>query len=192
MAGPAGESDPVTMAALMAAMPHVRAAPKGRGPVAMLCHRPGFNRREFPGRLRLTRAEGVPGDRWLTHPWLRAPDGAPDPRIQVSILPHRVLDLVWRERDRVPHPGDTIVADLDTSLEALPPGTLLRAGSATLRVSDLFNEGCVKWKVRYGRDALAWITAPGHPALRLRGVLCEVVEDGEVAVTDELAALTLP
>jgi hypothetical protein len=183
---PERSADAVSMAALMAALPHVRSAPRTDAPIQSLCFRPGPNRREFPASLRLTRDEGIPGDRWLANPWLRLPDGRPDPRIQVSILPSRVLDLVWRDRDRVPHPGDTIVADLDTSEENLPEGTLLRAGSAVLRVSALFNDGCAKWKVRYGRAAKNWIVAPGHPPLRLRGVLCEVVQDGEVALTDRL------
>ena len=178
-----------TMGELMAAMDQVRGAPQTDGPIQGLCFRPALNKREFPEALPLTRAEGVPGDRWLTMPWLKQEDGSPDPRIQVSILPSRVLDLVWRDREGTPHPGDTIVADLDTSTENLPEGTLLRAGSAVLRVSSLFNEGCVKWKVRYGRPALDWVVAPGHPELRLRGVLCAVEEDGEVRVGDRLAKL---
>ncbi len=178
-----------TMDELMTAMDHVRGAPKIEGPIQGLCFRPALNKRQFPKSLTLTRAEGVPGDRWLTMPWLKQEDGSPDPRIQVSILPSRVLDLVWRDREATPHPGDTIVADLDTSVENLPEGTLLRAGSAVLRVSSLFNEGCVKWKVRYGRPALDWVVAPGHPELRLRGVLCAVEEDGEVRAGDRLVKL---
>lgn len=174
---------------LMAAIDHVRQAPRSEGPILGLCFRPAFNKREFPEALRLTRAEGVPGDRWLTRPWLRLEDGSPDPDIQVSILPSRVLDLVWRDQEGTPHPGDTIVADLDTSVANLPEGTLLRAGSAVLRVSALFNEGCVKWKVRYGRPALDWVVAPGHPELRLRGVLCAVAEDGVVRRGDRLVKL---
>ncbi|HMO06690.1 MAG TPA: hypothetical protein PKD10_03445 [Paracoccaceae bacterium] len=174
---------------LSAALPHVRAAPRNDGPVTMLCTRPGIGKRTFVSRLRLTKAEGIPGDRWLTMPWLRLPDGRPDPDIQVSILPARVLDLVWRQGDAAPHPGDPIVADMDLSAENLPPGTLLRAGTAVLRVSALFNDACVKWKARYGADAKAWITAPGHPDLRLRGILCAVAEDGEVAVGDRLTRL---
>ena len=179
-------SDPVTMDELMAALPHVLEAPKDGAVVRELCFRPGFNQRQFPPRLRLTRAEGVPGERWLTAPWLRLEDGRPDPRIQVSILPARVMDLVWRDRTGQPHPGDTIVADLDMSHENLPVGTLLQAGTAVLRGSDVFNDGCVKWKVRYGADAKAWITRPGHPTLRLRGILCSVEQDGEVALGDLL------
>ncbi len=180
---------PVTTAELIAALPHIMAAPTTDAPIAGLCFRPALNLRRFPARLALTRAEGVPGERWLTLPWLRLADGSPDPDIQVSILPQRVLDLVWRDRAGTPHPGDTIVADLNCSMASLPPGSLIRAGSAVLRVSGVFNKGCVKWKARYGADARAFIDAPGHPDLRLRGVLCAVVQDGAVALSDRLQVL---
>ena len=174
---------------LARALPHVLAAPKDRAPVEWLCFRPGFNQRTFPGRLTLTRAQGVPGERWLKAPWLKLANGAPDPRIQVSILPRRVMDAVWLDREGTPHPGDTIVCDLDMSEANLPVGTLLQAGTAVLRVSDVFNDGCVKWKVRYGKPAKDWITAPGHPDLRLRGILCSVEADGEVALGDPIRKL---
>lgn len=178
-----------TEAELAAALPLIAAAPKTDAPIAMLCFRPGFGLRTHPQSLRMTRAEGIPGERWLTLPWLRLADGSPDPRIQVSILPTRVLDLVWRDRTTTLHPGDSIVADLDTSHANTPPGTLIRAGSAILRVSDEPNDGCVKWKARYGVAAMDWITAPAHHALRLRGILCSVEEDGEVTLADRLVVL---
>ncbi len=176
----------VTMAELMAALPQVMAAPKDNAPVTSICFRPDFNQREHPQTLQLTRAQGVPGERWMKHPWLRLPDGSPDPRIQVSILSTRVADLVRRDPATQPHPGDTMLADLDTSEANLPTDTLIRAGTALLRVSGVFNDGCVKWKARYGADAKNWITAEGHPPLRLRGILCEVVEDGTVQVGDRI------
>jgi len=176
-------------ATLAAALPHVLAAPKTDAPIRHLCLRPDYGLRRFVPRLTLTRDHGIPGERWATAPWMRLPDGTPDPRIQVSILPARVLDLVWQADDTVPHPGDPIVADLDTSLANLPAGTRLQAGTAVLEVSDLFNDACVKWKNRYGAAAKDWITAPGHPELRLRGVLCRIVSDGEVSVGDRLIKL---
>ncbi len=182
-------SDPVTLPEMWAALPHLRAAPKTDAHIHSLCLRPDYGQRLHPDRLTMTVAQGVPGERWLTAPWLRLPDGTPDPNIQVSILPTRMMDLVWRDRIGTPHPGDTIVADLDTSLENLPPGTLLQAGTAVLRVSAEFNEACVKWKVRYGADAKAFITLPGHPDLRLRGVLCAVVSDGEITLQDRILRL---
>lgn len=180
------------MATLMAALPHVLAAPKDAAPVQQLCLRPARGQRSFPQSVRLTRAEGVPGERWLTEPWLRLPDNSPDPDIQVSILPARVLDLVWQHGDAAPHPGDTMVADMDMSVANLPPGTLLQAGTAVLRVSHQFNDACVKWKARYGTDAKDWITAPGHPDLRLRGILCAVVQDGDVRLGDALKRISEP
>jgi hypothetical protein len=177
----------VTAATLNAALPHVLSAPKTDAPIAMLCYRPDFGQRTFPDSLTLTKATGIPGERWLKHPWLRLPDGTPDPRIQVSLLPIRVLDLVWQDREITLHPGDPIVADLDMSDANTPPGTLIQAGTAILRVSDAWNNGCVKWKARYGADAMAWITAQPH--LRLRGLLCSIEQDGVVTATDRLQVL---
>lgn len=174
---------------LLAALPHILAAPKTDAAIAMLCFRPGFGHRTFPDHLSLTKAGGIPGERWLTHPWLKLADGRPDPRIQVSILPTRVLDLVWRDRVDTVHPGDPIVADLDMSHANLPPGTLLQAGTAVLRVSDEPNDGCVKWKARYGAAAMDWIVAPEHSAFRLRGVLCSIEQDGVVGVDDRIVVL---
>lgn len=170
-------------------LPNVLAAPKTDAPIAMLCFREGFGMRAFPEVLTMTRASGIPGERWLKHPWLKLPDGSPDPRIQVSILPLRVLDLVWRDRVGTVHPGDTIVADLDMTHANLPSGTLLQVGSAVLRVSDEPNDGCVKWKARYGAAAMDWIVAPEHADLRLRGVLCSIERDGVVGVADRIVVL---
>lgn len=177
----------VTAEECVAALPKVMAAPKESGPVKGLCVRPALNQRSFPDRIRLTRAEGIPGDRWLTMPWLRLPDGRPDPQIQVSILQSRILDLVWRDRETVVHPGDPIIADMDLSESNLPVGTLLRAGTAVLKVSQEPNLGCAKWKVRYGAPSLDWIKQ--HPQLRLRGVLCSVEEDGEVGLGDRIVVM---
>ncbi|SFM22550.1 hypothetical protein SAMN04488042_10572 [Shimia aestuarii] len=176
----------VTLDELMRALPEVMAALKDGAAIDMLCLRPARNQRRFVDEMTLTRAEGIPGERWKSEPWLRTDDGAPHPGIQVSILPRRVLDLVWRDRENVLHPGDTFVADMDMSLENLPVGQLLDVGTAVLRVSDVFNDGCVKWKARYGAAAKDWITAPGHPALRLRGILCSIEQDGVIRTGDIL------
>lgn len=173
----------ITADELNASLPHIGAAPKDDAPVTGLCLRPGVGLRDHPDRLVLTRTDGIIGDRWRARPWLRLPDGTPHPAIQVSILPQRVLDLVWQDRSQ-PHPGDPVIADFDTSEANLPVGTILRIGTALIKVSDVFNDGCVKWKLRYGVDAKNWITTEGHPALRLRGILCSVEKDGEVRIGD--------
>lgn len=177
----------VSRAELDAGLADVMQAPKTNAVLHGLCRRPALGQRQMVETIQFTQAQGIPGERWATTPWLRLTDGRPHPGIQVSILPTRVLDLVWRDRSGTPHPGDPIVADLDTSVENLPIGTFIQAGSAVLRVSDVPNLGCVKWKVRYGEDALRWVES--RPELRLRGVLCSVEQDGEMGMADRLQVL---
>ncbi len=173
----------------MAALPEVLSAPKTGGAVEYLCFRPAFNERRFVDELTVTKAQGIPGERWGSAPWLKLPDGSGHPGIQVSILPRRVLDLVWRDRESVVHPGDTFVCDLDTGDANLPEGQLLSVGTAVLRVSEVFNGSCAKWKVRYGADAYDWARAPEHKALRLRGVLCSIEQDGVIRNGDAVEVL---
>jgi hypothetical protein len=179
-----GPESPVTMAELLAATPAILAAPRDAGIVRMLCARPKPNARTFPEVLVLKRAAGVAGDFEMSRPWLTLPDGSPDPQIQVSIMSWQVLDLVWRERARVAHPGDNIAVDMNLTAENLPAGTLLAAGTAVLRVSAEPNDGCSKWKVRSGRAAYDWSIA--KPELRLRGLYCSIEQDGELRLGDAL------
>jgi len=174
---------------LIEAVPHIMAAPKDGAAIEMLCFRPGYGQRNFVDKLVVTRGRGMPGERWETAPWLRKDDGTGHPGIQISILQKRVLDLVWRDRSSVIHPGDSFIVDMELSEANLPVGQLLRVGTAVLQVSDVFNDGCVKWKVRYGEAAKDWIVAPGHRELRLRGVLCSIVKDGEMKAGDQLTKI---
>lgn len=182
-------TDFVTAGELEQSFAHVMDAPRIEGPISMLLFRRRYNDRVFADRLRLTKAQGVEGDFEMTTPWLTLGDGSPDPRIQVSILPQRVLDLCWRSREKTVHPGDQIIADFNMTLENLPSGSLIRVGTAVLRVSDLWNDGCVKWKARCGRPAYNWVRAPAHEALRLRGIFCSVEEDGNVEIGDRIVKL---
>jgi hypothetical protein len=181
--------NPITAEELAAALPDVLAAPRDTGEVQLLCARPKPNARTFPDILTLSRARGVSGDFEMARPWLELPDGSPDPRIQVSILPWRVLDLVWRERDLIAHPGDNIVVDMNLTEDNLPTGCLLSVGTAVLRISDVPNTGCVKWKVRQGKAAFTWVNVPEHATLRLRGLFCSVEQDGVVSLGDSIHRL---
>lgn len=182
-------SDHASRAELDQALADVLAAPTTDAPVDLLCCRPDRNQREFPERLKLSVTGGVEGDYGMAKPWLKRPDGSADPRIQVSILPKRVLDLLWRDREKITFPGDTIIADLNVTLDNMPVGTRLQVGDAVVEVSDLWNEGCAKWKVRMGRDAHAWTSAPEHEPLRLRGVYCRIVSDGDVKLGERITKL---
>ncbi len=177
---------------LMRVLPHVLAAPKDGAAISHLCLRPERNTRAFVEAVRLTKAEGIPGERWLTQPWLRAQNGDPHPGIQVCIIPKRVLDLVWSPEGDALHPGDTFAADIDMSEENLPVGQLLSVGGAVLRVSEVFNDACVKWKARYGPAAYNWVRNPDHRVHRLRGILCSVEIDGVIRTGDLLRKVSQP
>lgn len=181
--------DHVTRQRLDEALPDILAAPLNNASVTMLCRRPDRNQREFCEGLSLSPQTGVEGDYEMAKPWLTLGDGSPDPRIQVSLLPQRVLDLVWRDRKNVVYPGDTVIADLNMTLDNLPVGTRLQIGGAVIGVSDIWNEGCAKWKVRMGRAAYDWTSASGHESLRLRGIYCRIIESGEIKLGDRIAKL---
>ena len=178
-----------TTAECEAALEHILAAPESGAVIDQLCFRPDFEQRSFPDTLEMTVKHGIIGERWTKKPWLTLPNGDPDPRIQVSILAQRVMELCWRDRENTVHPGDPIVVDMDLSAANLPVGTRLSAGSAILEVSDKFNTGCIKWHDRYGNDSLRWINKADHRAYRLRGILCKIVQDGTVKVGDQLIKL---
>ncbi|MCC5966142.1 MAG: hypothetical protein JJU24_08390 [Natronohydrobacter sp.] len=173
-----------TRTELEAALADVLAAPKNDGRVEMLCLRPDYGLRQYLPEIAVTVAQGIPGERWASRPWLRLPDGRPHPGIQVCILSRRVLDLVWRDRESCVHPGDTFITDMDLSEANLPAGQILQVGTALLEVSDIFNDACVKWSARYGKAARDWINVPEYRTLRLRGILCRVARDGVIREGD--------
>ena len=140
-------------------------------------------------KLSLTSEHGVQGCRWSHMPWLKKEDGSGDPSIQVSILKKRVLDLVYKPGGDTIHPGDTFIVDMDLSHENLPIGAILQSGSVQLRVGGHWNNACVKWKVRYGVDALNWVREDENIKYRLRGVLCEIIKDGIITNGELLTKL---
>lgn len=172
---------------LTAALPWVLSAPKTGSAVELLCLRPDFGQRSFVSEISVTRVRGIPGERWGSQPWLKLPDGTGHPGIQVSVLPRRVLDLVWRDRETVVHPGDTFVCDLDMTQANLPAGTRLAVGTAVLCVSEVWNDACAKWKVRHGEAAFDWVRA--YPQHRLRGILCSIEQDGVIRNGDAVEVL---
>ncbi len=176
-----------TRAELEAALPYIMAAQKDAGHVEMLCLRPDYGQRHFVPQIAVTARDGIPGERWATRPWLRDGEGSPHPGIQICILSRRVLDLVWRDRSNIVHPGDTFITDMDLSEANLPAGQRLHVGSAVLEVSDIFNDACVKWAARYGAASRLWINDPAHRALRLRGILCRVAQDGMIRAGDRVS-----
>ena len=161
------------LVACLAALP---ACPRDAGRVVGLVTRVDGGRRESPDRVRLTAADGMPGDAWKR----KTPD---KPEAQLTVMQAPVATLIANGQP-LPLFGDNLFFDLDLSAENLPIGSRLRAGAALLEVTPKAHNGCVKFKSRFGADALRFVAHPERRHRNLRGIYLRVVEDGEVAVGD--------
>ena len=161
---------------------HALSPPCDAGSVSLLVSRGDDGRRETPGRSTLTPEEGVPGDAWFRD----APDHID---AQIAMMRSDVAELVAAGQPLSLF-GDNLLVDLDLSRENLPTGSRIRVGQAELEVTPEPHDGCLKFKQRFGGDALRFTAEPGNKHLRLRGIYAKVVVAGEVAVGDPIQVLS--
>ena len=150
------------------------APPTAAGRVALLVRRRADGRRDTPERVTLTVAEGLPGDRWNERLPL-------NPEAQITVMRHDVGELIANGQP-LTHFGDNLVVDLDLSDANVPPGSRLRVGAALVEVTPKPHTGCLKYRDRFGADALRFASTTRGLAANLRGIHVRVIEDGEVAV----------
>ncbi|MFT3870834.1 MAG: hypothetical protein QM715_20465 [Nibricoccus sp.] len=159
--------------------------PTRTGRVESLNVRPGpAGEREAREKIQLDPARGAIGDRWERKTWLHLPDGRPDPRVQLALCNTSLLALMQQAAGTQHHPGDTLFTNLDLSVNHLPVGSRLRAGTAIIEISDVENDACAKFAAHYGDVIFQWIRRPDNRPLRLRGCFARVVECGVVSVGD--------
>jgi hypothetical protein len=181
-------TDPST-SELELGLERVRSSPREQGPVELIVRRPGVGEREELETASIDLEEGLVGDGWRARGSRATPDGSADREAQLTVMNVRAAALVAGSRERWALAGDQIYADLDLSVENLPPGTRLRLGSALIVVSATPHTGCAKFRERFGSDGLRFVNAPHGRALRLRGLNARIVEPGVVRVGDTLAKL---
>ena len=158
------------------------APPADRGTLALIVSRGDDGGRETPGSVRLTCEEGVPGDAWL----LDAPE---KPDAQITMMRADFGTLVANGQPLSLF-GDNLLVDLDLCVENLPTGSRLRLGGALLEVTPEPHTGCMKYRQRFGKQALKITGAPRYRDQRLRGIYVKVVEPGEVAVGDAVEVVS--
>ena len=156
------------------------APPEDMGTLALIVSRGDDGRRETPARAFLTCEGGVPGDAW-------ARDCPEKVEAQITVMRIDVARLVANGQP-LSLPGDNLLVDLDLSAANLPPGSRLRLGAALLEVTSKPHDGCLKFRQRFGQDALR-LTAD-HRDLHLRGIYVKVVQAGEIAVGDPITVLS--
>jgi hypothetical protein len=174
----------LTSEALEAGLEQIRQSPKDAGRLEMIVRRPQVGEREVLTEGELDVAVGLVGDNWGVRGSSRTADGSSHPDMQLNIMNARVIALVAQGRERWSLAGDQLFLDLDLSADNLPPGTRLALGSAVLEVTPEPHTGCQKFVARFGIDAMKFVNAPAHKALRLRGINAKVVQPGVIRVGD--------
>lgn len=163
----------------------LRAAPADLGVVTMIVRRPESGERELLESAVLDVAEGLVGDNWRARGSTSTDDGSAHPEKQITVMNARVAALLGGPSpEQQAMAGDQLYVDLDIGEENLPAGSLLRVGSAVLKVSAAPHTGCGKFRARFGADALRFVNSPVGRSLRFRGLNAWVVEPGEVRVGD--------
>ncbi len=170
------------LAGIREAQAQARADPEDLGCVAAMTARPGSNRRIALETARLTVKGGMPDDRW-------ARDSTDRPEIQLAVMSLSIASLLANGQP-LTLCGDNLILDLDLSDENLPAGTRLKVGSATLEVTPEPHDGCLKFRERFGGDALRFVSDPTKRHLNRRGIYMKVVEDGDVALQDAVSIVS--
>ena len=183
--GPSGDAARhVPAATLAAGFDALAAASRDRGRVALIVRRHGDGVREMLERVGVTCEHGVPGDGWARRP-------PRDPEAQLAVMRRDVAELIANGQPLTVF-GDNLFVDLDISAANLPVGTKLRVGDAVVAMTPKPHNGCVKFKGRFGADALAFVQAPPTRDQNLRGIYWKVIEPGDIWVGAAIEVLARP
>ena len=169
----------LSRAELAAGLDKIRQSPQDGGRIELIVRRPRLDEREIVSDGQLDTAEGLVGDYWHS----RDPE---HPEYQITVINARLIALVAQERERWALAGDQLYVDMDLSIDNLPPGTRLAAGTAILEVTPPPHTGCEKFMARFGRDAVLFVNSPDGKKMRLRGMNARVVQSGVVRAGDSL------
>ena len=173
--GPEGDSSRhLSLSALEEGLSALPTPPKSVGKLALIVRRRADGVRETPESVRLSPAEGIPGDGWNRRP----------PRnleAQLAVMRRDVSELIANGQPLTVC-GDNLFVDLDISAAKLAVGTRLRVGEAVVEVTPKPHNGCLKFKQRFGQDALRFVSQGSTRDQNLRGIYWKVVEAGEASV----------
>ena len=157
-------------------------APPDAGRLALIVRRRSDGVRETPESVELSPQEGVPGDGWSRRPPRKAD-------AQLAVMRRDVGELIANGQPLGLF-GDNLFVDLDISAANLPAGTRLRMGEAVVEVTPEPHNGCLKFKRRFGQDALLFVQAKATRDQNRRGIYWRVVEAGEARVGAPIEVLS--
>lgn len=181
--GPEGDaSRHLSRAELDAALHALPPAPRETGQLALIVRRLANGTREEPESVRLTPEEGVPGDGWNRRP-------PRDPEAQLAVI-QRDLAMLIANGQPLDVSGDNLVVDLDLSAANLPVGSIVQVGEAMVEVTPKPHDGCLKFKQRFGQDALKFVSDKATRERNLRGIYWRVTKAGEARVGDPIQVIS--
>jgi MOSC domain-containing protein YiiM len=169
---------------LEAALLSLPPAPRDLGRVALLVRRHPDKVREMLDHIELRPAGGMPGDAWG-----RRED--PDPQAELTVMQVDVAHLLANGQPLTVF-GDNLFLDLDLSVGNLPIGSQLRIGRARLEVTPKPHDGCRKFAMRFGHDALRLVSKPELRHRNLRGIHMRVIQAGATGPGDVVEVLFRP
>jgi len=169
-----------------AALADILAAPRDDGHLERIIVRPAPGERIVLDEGLLDIDAGLVGDTWRSRGSRTMADGSADPLRQVTVINRRVLAAIEPDPARWPLAGDQLIVDLDLSAASLPAGTRLSIGETLVEVTEPPHTGCVKFRDRFGLDALAWVSTPEGKAARMRGMHVRVVRGGTIRTGDAI------
>ena len=179
----------VTLAELEAGLAHLRAAPRETGVLRSIVRRPKSNARETLAVGELNCEEGLVGDAWSRAFNRDAPDGAPNPAVQLTLMNVRAIELISPVEARRPLAGDQLYVDFDLGVDHLPAGAQVAVGEAIVEITAEPHLGCRKFAERFGNDAVKFVNSAVGKSLRLRGANARVVRPGTIRPGDALRKL---
>lgn len=180
----------LTMVDFEAGLDHLRAAPADDGTLELIVRRPEVGEREILDEGTLDLDVGLVGDTWTDRPSRSSADGKAHPDKQLTVMNVRAARLVaGDDPERMALAGDQLYVDLDIGVENLPAGTRLAIGTAVIEMTEPPHPGCVKFRDRFGADAVRFVNTKEGKALRLRGANARVVTPGVVRRGDTITVL---
>jgi hypothetical protein len=171
-------------AALETALQALPPAARDHGRLLLIVCRYADGVRDACERVRVTCEDGVPADGWSRRP-------PRDPEAQIAVMRHDVATLIANGQPLTVF-GDNLFVDLDISAANLPAATRIRVGDAVVEVTPKPHNGCVKFKGRFGTDALQFVRAPPTRDQNLRGIYWKVIAPGDIWLGAPIAVLARP